>query len=50
MYFAMGQLLIWSIVVKGDLKTVIKFMIHNNKVKKAELIAVAREVIGNERT
>ena len=42
--YEMGQLLTRCVVMRGNLETVLKFMIRDNKVKKAELAAVVREV------
>ena len=42
--YEMGQLLTRCVVVRGDSETILKFMIRDNKVKKAELAAVVWEV------
>ena len=42
--YEMGQLLTRCVVVRGDLEAILKFMTRDNKVKKAELVAVVREV------
>ena len=42
--YEMGQLLTIYTVVKGNSKTLLKFMTRDNKVKKAELAAVVRGV------
>ena len=39
-----GQLLTRCLVMRGDSKTILKFMTQDNKVKKAELAAVVWEV------
>ena len=42
--YEMGQLLTRCVVVRGDSDTILKLMILDNKVKKAELAAVVWEM------
>ena len=42
--YAMGQLLVTLVIVRGNSKTLIKFMICDIKVRKAELVAMVWEV------
>ena len=39
-----GQLLTRCVTMRGDSETILKYMTQDNKVKKAELAAVFREV------
>ena len=41
--YEMGQLLTRYVVVRGNSETVLKFMTQDNKVKKAELVAMVQE-------